>query len=306
MGHSRVRIKVRRRKVAALAAYSRQFTVHNTKKGISPKIDHPLHYGDLNNAITCPFTGHKFVPTNPHEIPSSKFVGLTVTGHDWVEPEGKLWVIPEGGFKQPKRLMRYKKRKYGKKHETTNGVGGIMMVQNIKRPKINEFLHYTKAVRIGNKTYIEGFKNYPYHLPKMNRVEYMEALVKHKTEKWERKNPQPLEMFAEDVERWKQKRQTAIERIRDFVVSVYDKLLLTGRFKINKKSTATYQEKKIAEIKDINGEGHRVNELDKDSKLLKKAQKEVNKVHAKHPNLVAGNLRDHKKQKGRIILPQAA
>ena len=293
MGHSRVRAKVRRRKVAALAAYSRQFTVHNTKKGISPKVDHPLHYGDLENAITCPFTGHKFVPTNPHEIPSSKFVGLTVTGYDWVEPEGKLWVIPEGGFKQPKRLMKLKKRKYGKKHETTNGVGGIMMVQNTKpgKQKRNDF---------------QQFKNYPYHLPKMNRVEYMEALVKHKTAKWEQEHPEPYEMYTDDVERWKQKRQTAIERIRDFVVSVYDKLLLTGRFKINKKSTATYQEKKIAEIKDINGEGHHVNELDKDSKLLKKAQKEVNKVHAKHPNLVAGNLRDHKKQKGRIILPQAA
>lgn len=301
MGHSCVRAKVRRRKVAALAAYSRQFTVHNTKKGISPKVDHPLHYGDLSNAITCPFTGHKFVPTNPHPIPG-KF-GITITGYDWVEPEGKLWVIPEGGFKQPKRIMRYKKRKYGRKHETTNRVGGIMMVQNTKRPKINEFLHYTKAVRIGNKTYTEGFKNYPYHLPKMNRVEYMEKLVEHKTEKWERKNPSPLEMFAEDVERWKQERQTAIERIRDFVVSVYDKLILTGRYKINENK---YREEKIAMVKDINGEGHHVNALPASSALIKRAQGLVNRAKARDKRLVAGNLRDHKKQKGRIILPQAA
>ena len=295
MGHSSVRIKVRRRKVAALAAYSRQFSVKN-------------------NTIPQVGLNTKKVITMWHEIRTSKFDTPVFGKMFEIDEDGHYHLIEREfdptplliNHKQPKRLMKLKKRKYGKKHETTNGVGGIMMVQNIKRPKINEFLHYTKAVRIGNKTYIEGFKNYPYHLPKMNRVEYMEALVKHKTEKWERKNPQPLEMFAEDVERWKQKRQTAIERIRDFVVSVYDKLLLTGRFKINKKSTATYQEKKIAEIKDINGEGHRVNDLDKDSKLLKKAQKEVNKVHSKHPNLVAGNLRDHKKQKGRIILPQAA
>jgi len=290
MGHSRVRAKVRRRKVAALAAYSRQFTVHNTKKGISPKVDHPLHCGDLENAIICPFTGHKFVPTNPHEIPSSKFAGLTVTGYDWVEPEGKLWVIPEGGFKQPKRLMKFKKRKYGKKHETTNGVGGIMMVQNTKpgRQKRNDF---------------KQFKNYPYHLPKMNRVEYMEKLVEHKTEKWERKNPSPMEMFTEDIERWKQERQTAIERIRDFVVSVYDRLVLTGRYKTSENK---YREEKIAEIKDINGEGHHVNALPTSSALIKRAQGLVDREKARDKRLVAGNLRDHKKQKGRIILPQAA
>lgn len=288
MGHSRVRAKVRRRKVAALAAYSRQFTVHNTKKGISPKVDHPLHYGDLENAITCPFTGHKFVPINPHTITGN--YGVTVTSYDWVEPEGKLWVIPEGGFKQPKRIMRYKKRKYGKKHETTNSVGGIMMVQNTKpgRQKRNDF---------------KQFKNYPYHLPKMNRVEYMEKLVEYKTEKWERKHPSPMEMFAEDVERWKQERQTAIERIRDFVVSIYDRLVLTGRYKTSENK---YREEKIAEIKDINGEGHHVNALPASSALIKKAQGIVNKTKTRHPNLVAGNLRDHKKQKGRIILPQAA
>lgn len=286
MGHSRVRAKVRRRKVAALAAYSRQFTVHNTKKGISPKVDHPLHYGDLENAITCPFTGHKFVPTNPHTITGN--YGVTVTSYDWVEPEGKLWVIPEGGFKQPKRIMRYKKRKYTGEKWTTNSVGGWMRVYDIKRHKKNDF---------------KQFKNYPYHLPKMNRVEYMEKLVEHKTEKWERKHPSPLEMFAEDVERWKQERQTAIERIRDFVVSVYDKLVLTGRYKISENK---YREEKIAMVKDIDGEGHHVNALPASSALIKKAQGIVNKTKTRHPNLVAGNLRDHKKQKGRIILPQAA
>lgn len=270
MGHSRIRLKVRRRRVAILAAKSKQFDVINHQKKMPKKINHPLHYGDLSNAITCPFTGHKFVPTNPHEIPSSKFVGLTVTGYDWVEPKGKLWVIPEGGFKQPKRLMRYKKRKYGKK---------------------NDF---------------QQFKNYPYNLPKMNHTEYMEKYVEHKTKKWERKNPKPMDMFTEDVEKWKQLRETAIERIRDFVVSVYDKLVLTGRYKIEKNGSATYMEKKIAMVKDINGEGHHVNALPASSALIKKAQGLVDRAKARNAKLVAGNLRDHKKQKGRIILPQAA
>jgi len=286
MGHSRIRLKVRRRRVAILAAKSKQFDVINHQKKMPKKIDHPLHHGDLENAITCPFTGHKFVPTNPHQIPG-KF-GISITGYDWVEPEGKLWVIPEGGFKQPKRLMRYKKRKYGKKHETTNKVGSIMMVQNTKRHKKNDF---------------KTFKNYPYKLQKMNSVEYMEKYVEHKTKKWEHKNPKPMDMFAEDVEKWKQQRETAIERIRDFVVSVYDKLILTGRYKINENK---YREEKIAMVKDINGEGHRVNTLPTSSALIKRAQGLVDRAKARDKRLVAGNLRDHKKQKGRIILPQAA
>ena len=291
MGHSRIRLKVRRRKVAILAAKSKQFDVINHQKKMPTKVEHKLYYGDLENAITCPFTGHKFVPENPHPVPG-KF-GITITGYDWVEPEGKLWVIPKEGFKQPKRLMKLKKRKYGKKHETTNGVGGIMMVQNTKpgKQKHNDF---------------QQFKNYPYHLPKMNRTEYMEKYVEHKTKKWERKNPKPMDMFVEDVEKWKQLRETAIEHIRDFVVSVYDKLVLTGRYKIEKNGSATYMEKKIAMVKDINGEGHHVNALPTSSALIKRAQGLVDRAKARDRRLVAGNLRDHKKQKGRIILPQAA
>ena len=59
-------------------------------------------------------------------------------------------------------------------------------------------------------------------------------------------------------------------------------------------------------MKDINGDGHRVNELDKNSKLLKKAQKITNEAKALNKKLVASNLKDHKRKKGRKILPQAA
>ena len=86
---------------------------------------------------------------------------------------------------------------------------------------------------------------------------------------------------------------------------MFDKLPLTGRFKMSEKN-AVYQEKKIADIKDINGDGHKVNELGPESKLLNKAQKITNKTHAKNPSLVAANLKDHKRKKGRMILPQAA
>jgi hypothetical protein len=154
--------------------------------------------------------------------------------------------------------------------------------------------------------FVKFFPNYPYTLPKMNKIQYCEKLVEHKLAKWERKNPKPMDMFTEDVEKWKQTYENMRERFRDFVVSIYDPLSLTGRFVVAKENTATYQEEQVAKIKDVNGEGHRVNELPKDSKLMKKAQKITNETKAKRPNLVATNLKDHKRKKGRIILPEAA
>ena len=279
MGHSRVRIKVRRRKVAALAAYSKQFTVKNTKKGISEVVNHKRYGTEIPKEmlITNPYTGHQFVMTNPHPIYGEKY-GIVVTGHDWVPVEeyktnsGLLWEHKK--YPQPKRLLKCKKK--------------IKQKGNAVIPARNDFLQ---------------FKNFPYTLPKMNKVQYMEKLVEHKTAKWERKHVCPEAMFTEDVEKWKQERENAVQRFRDFVVSIYDKLHLTGRFVVAKDN---YSEEKVAEIKDINGEGHRVNELPKDSPLIKKAQKITNEVKSKRQNLVATNLKDHKKQKGRIILPEAA
>ena len=287
MGHSRVRAKVRRRKVAALAAYSRQFTVKNIKKGISEVVNHKRYGTEVpkDMLITNPYTGHQFVMTNPHPIYGEKY-GIVVTGHDWVPIDeykastGLLWEHKK--YPQPKRLhKKYKKKYYFK------GVHSQKM--------------YRKVVTQPS-TYAE-FKNFPYTLPKMNRVQYMEKLVEHKLAKWERKNVCPEAMFTEDVEKWKQLRETVKERFRDFVVSIYDKLHLTGRFVVAKDN---YTEEKVAEIKDVDGEGHKINDLPKTSKLIKKAQKITNETKQKRPNLVATNLKDHKKQKGRIILPEAA
>jgi hypothetical protein len=287
MGHSRVRAKVRRRKVAALAAYSRQFTVKNIKKGISEIVNHKRYGTEVpkDMIIKSPYSGIEYVMTNPHPIHGEKY-GVTVTGYDWVPIDeykastGLLWEHKK--YPQPKRLhKKYKKKYYFK------GIHSQKM--------------YRKVVTQPS-TYAE-FKNFPYTLPKMNRVQYMEKLVEHKLAKWEHKNVCPAEMFTEDVEKWKQLRETAKERFRDFVVSIYDKLHLTGRFVVAKDS---YTEEKVAEIKDVDGEGHKVNDLPKTSKLIKKAQKITNETKQKRPNLVATNLKDHKKQKGRIILPEAA
>lgn len=147
--------------------------------------------------------------------------------------------------------------------------------------------------------------------PNIGKAWKMEQVVQHKIAKWEKKNPCPVstdqnppDIFeTEYMAPWKAAREAAIERIRDFVVSMYDKLPLTGRFQ---KTDNEFVEEKIADLKDVNGDGHKINEVDpKKSKLLKKAQKVTNKVRTKRNNLVCTNLRDHMNKRGRIILPAA-
>ena len=277
-------IKGKKIHVNQLAAWSRKFTVSNTTKSISPVVNHPRTSAVYTNPIVNPLTGNKFDQVNPHQI-TGKY-GVTITAYDWVKPEGQLWEHKR--YKQPMRLIKHKARKYS---NWKSYAPQDESIKKIKREKRNDFIKF--------------FPNYPYTIKPLNKTEYMEKLVEHKTAKWERKNPKPADMFVEEVEKWNQLRATAIERFRDFVVSIYDPLLLTGRFVVNK-TQQVYDEEKVAEIKDINGEGHKVNELPKTAKLIKKAQKVTNDVKAKRPNLVATNLRDHKKQKGRIILPEAA
>ena len=305
MGHSRVRAKVRRRKVAALAAYSKQFTVKNIKKGISEVVNHKRYGADMgipkDKLITSPYSGIQYVMTNPHPIHGEKY-GITVTGYDWVPIDeykastGLLWEHKK--YPQPKRLHKKYKKKYYCKRVYSNKIrnGGIAIIHS------HNSSNTIRKMRKHTSDYT-AFENFPYTLPKMNRVQYMEKLVQHKLAKWERKNVCPEAMFTEDVEKWKQERENMKERFRDFVVSIYDKLHLTGRFVVAKDN---YTEEKIAEIKDVDGEGHKINDLPKTSKLIKKAQKITNETKQKRPNLVATNLKDHKKQKGRIILPEAA
>ena len=264
MGHNRVRAKVRQRKVAALAAYSRQFTVKN-------------------NTIPNVGLNKKNVVTIWHEIRTSRFDTPVY---------GKMFEIDKDGHYH---LIEHK-------------FDPTPMLINHKQPKnLRKKVSYWYVTKDGVKHYVSHKSEYPDYTPhKMNKTEYNEKLVEHKLKKWEHKNPAPADMFTEDVEKWKQLRETMKERFRDFVVSIYDPLPLTGRFVVAKEGSAKYTEEKVAEIKDINGDGHRVNEVTKDSKLIKKAQKITNETKAKRKNLVATNLKDHKRQKGRILLPEAA
>lgn len=123
------------------------------------------------------------------------------------------------------------------------------------------------------------------------------------TAKWDKKHPKQEGDLFNPENSWERKRELAIEHIRDVIVSRHDKLVLIGRFKISENE---YTEREIAKIKDIHGEGHRVNELGQSAKLITIAQKITNEVRARYPSLVCSNLKDHERRRGRIILPTAA
>lgn len=292
MGNSRIRAKVRRRRVAILAAKSRQFDVKNHLRKLgNPEITEFKYNKDSEPRIAIKQNGKTFVQEG---------FGVVRTPNFEFKQHGRYLLVSD----KPDHLgMRFHLPDHSWEYEHHKQVKSLR-----KKYKKKYYCKGSKDIRkiVEHPSDYDQFKNYPYNLPKMNKVEYMEKLVEHKTAKWERKNPKPLDMFTEEVEKWKQLRENAIERIRDFVVSMYDPLLLTGRFVLNGANSASYQEEKIAELKDINGEGHKVNALPKDSKLIKKAQKVVDETKHKRNNLVCGNLRDHKRKTGRIILPKAA
>lgn len=250
MGHSSIRLKVRRRKVANLAACSRQ---HSVKNCTIPK-------------------------AKEEDIVDIKYPWGTVKG-----TKGGGWNIPKEGYPQPKPMMKkHTERIYNKETRKTEKVKVASTFPTKKYEDIQKSL----------------WKN-------LGKAAKMKAYEDEKMKKWERKHPKPCptdDLFKDEfIPMWEKEREEALIHIRDFVVSMFDKLPLTGRYKTGEHK---FEEKQIAEIKDINGEGHRVNELKKDSKLLKHAQKKVNEASAKSEKFVAGNLRDHKRKKGRIILPE--
>ena len=208
-----------------------------------------------------------------------------------------------------------------KTYDAKNNPGGKYTYKGKRKPWYmldtrKTYRYEERKTKWGTKTDFfrvpsEAAEMYNRTIPKkMTRQEYWEALAQHKLIRWIKKNPRPIkedaanpDLFeAQYIPEWENRRDKALEHFRDVVVSIYDKLPLSGRFK---QSENQFQEKIIAEIKDDNCEGHNINDLKPEtSKLLKKTQKVVNKVHAKHANLVSANLKDHRRKKGRIILPE--
>lgn len=146
---------------------------------------------------------------------------------------------------------------------------------------------------------------------KINHTELMEGYVQHKLKKWEAKNPCPVEkddlFYEQQYPEWAAKRQKAEEYLRDVVINKYtNKLSLIGRFEIDDNK---YEELEVAKIADKFSETVKaggVNNLSVESKVMRKAQYMTNITKKRHPKCVCTNLRDHKKQRGRILLPKIA
>lgn len=156
---------------------------------------------------------------------------------------------------------------------------------------------------------IQNFDQTKYIIKPLTRTQLMHGYEVEMTKKWERKHPKPVvnekepDLFIQQhIEEWENEHETAIERIRDVIVSRYDKLHLYAKYEKSKDYDVP-----IATIKDVDGTGHTINEVDaSESKVLKKAQKITNKHKDKRPDLIATHIMDHKRQKGRLIIPKAA
>lgn len=283
--------QVRRKRVVELAAYSRRYTVNNCT---IPKADESQLI-----ELECPWNKNR------------KLVGTKDTekwdANKWYKDQRK-------SAKDARQKSTYSEKNPSGKYKYKGKEKPWYMLDTRKRyhyeernkswGKMTDFFRVpSEYAELYNKT-----------VPNLKRGFAWTAnkVVNWKLEKWEKKNPCPVkvdqnqqDLFEKEyLIPWKEERAKAEERIRDFVVSVYDKLPLTGRFK---KTDTDFTEQEVAKLKDYNGDGHKINEVNPEkSRLIKTAQKVTNELHAKNTKLVCTNLRDHKRQKGRIILPKAA
>lgn len=210
--------------------------------------------------------------------------------------------IPDKSF-----ITAYQTRKhewlkeFNKHHGTTSEFCKEHGIKGIKRKKPWYILPKRDSIAIESSRKIK----------KINHTELMEGYVQHKLKKWEAKNPCPVEkddlFYEQQYPEWAAKRQKAEEYLRDVVINKYtNKLSLIGRFEIDDNK---YEELEVAKIADKFSETIKaggVNNLSVESKVMRKAQHMTNITKKRHPKCVCTNLRDHKKQRGRILLPKIA
>ena len=211
-------------------------------------------------------------------------------------------VIPDKGFIKAYQTRKYEwLEEFNKNHGTTSEFCKEHGIKGFKRKRP----WYVLLKR--NSVATESSKK----VKKINHTELMEGYVQHKLKKWEAKNPCPVEkddlFYEQQYPEWATKRQKAEEYLRDVVINKYtNKLSLVGRFEIDDNK---YEELEVAKITDKFSETVKaggVNNLSVESKVMRKAQYMTNITKKKHPKCVCTNLRDHKKQRGRILLPKMA
>lgn len=211
-------------------------------------------------------------------------------------------VIPDKGFIKAYQTRKYEwLEEFNKNHGTTSEFCKEHGIKGLKRKKPWYILLKRDSIAIESSRKVK----------KINHTELMEGYVQHKLKKWEAKNPCPVEkddlFYEQQYPEWAAKRQKAEEYLRDVVINKYtNKLSLVGRFEIDGNK---YEELEVAKITDKFSETVKaggVNNLSVESKVMRKAQYMTNITKKRHPKCVCTNLRDHKKQRGRILLPKMA
>lgn len=210
--------------------------------------------------------------------------------------------IPDKSFITAYQTRKYEwLEKFNKHHGTTSEFCKEHGIKGLKRKRPWYVLLKRDSVTIESSKKVK----------KLNHTELMEGYVQHKLHKWEQKHPCPVKkddlFYSQQYPIWEQEKQSAEERLRDLVINKYtNKLLLVGRFEASENK---YEEHKVAEIVDKFGETVKyggVNNLPKKSKVMRKAQHLTNITKKTNPKCVYTNLRDRKKQRGRILLPKIA
>ena len=147
---------------------------------------------------------------------------------------------------------------------------------------------------------------------KLTHKELLNGYKAHKLDKWLVKNPEPIEQdstgqlnafYETDHEEWKKKLELIKVQIEDKIIYKYNpNLPLIVRYK---HSEQAYVSKKLTSIPDKENTAKNINNLSDEDNIIKLAKAKVNEEKAKNPKLVAGYLRDHNNQFGRVIIPAA-
>ena len=109
--------------------------------------------------------------------------------------------------------------------------------------------------------------------------------------------------YETDHEEWKKKLELIKVQIEDKIIYKYNpNLPLIVRYKSDEQ---TYVSKKLTSIPDKENTAKNINNLSEKDNIIKLAKVEINKEKAKNPKVIAGYLRDHNNQFGRVIIPAA-
>ena len=147
---------------------------------------------------------------------------------------------------------------------------------------------------------------------KLTHKELLNGYKAHKLDKWLVNNPEPVEQdatgqlnafYETEHEEWKNKLELIKVQIEDKIIYKYNpNLPLIVRYKSSEQS---YVSKKLTSIPDKENTAKNINNLSDEDNIIKLAKAKVNEEKAKNPKLVAGYLRDHNNQFGRVIIPAA-